>query len=77
MIRRIFKKPTQIHRHHADVERLQRVMLQNGYEADYDDAANIWEEYSDSFAAGWLYLPKDDDELWEIIEDMVQRIADL
>lgn len=64
-----------MHRHHNDVERLQRVILHNGYESDYDDAANIWEDYSDSYAAGWLYLPDDDNELWSMIEGRVEREA--
>jgi len=75
MIRRIESKPKQLHRCHNDVIRLQAVILQNGYEADYEDAANIWEDYSDSYAAGWLGLPDDDNELWQIIEDRVEREA--
>jgi hypothetical protein len=75
MIRKIENKPMSIHRHHSDVERLQRVMLQNGYEADYDSAAGIWEDYSDDYAAGWLGMPEEDDELWQRIEDRVEREA--
>ena len=75
MIRKIIKEDDYIHRHHSDVERLQRVMLQNGYEADLRSAADIWEEYSDDYAAGWLGMPENDDELWETIESRVEREA--
>jgi hypothetical protein len=75
MIRKIENKPIQTHRHHSDVERLQRVMLQNGYEADYNDAANIWDDYSDAYAAGWLGMPEDDNELWDEIKNRVEDAA--
>lgn len=63
------------HRHQSDVERLQRVMLQNGYDADLPSAADIWEEYSDDYAAGWLGMPDDDIELWETIKYRVEEAA--
>jgi len=64
MIRKIIKNDDYRHRHHSDVERLQRVILINGYEADLRSAAGIWEDYSDDYAAGWLSMPEDDKELW-------------
>lgn len=73
MIRKV--KEIKPHRHHEDVERIQRVILQNGYEADYDDAAKIWDDFSDSYSAGWLGLPDDDKELWQIIKDIVEKEA--
>jgi hypothetical protein len=75
MIRKIIKEDDYRHRHHSDVERLQRVMLQNGYEADLRSAAGIWEDYSDDYAAGWLGMPDDDEELWQTIEHRVEREA--
>lgn len=76
MIRKNNKRlPTQLHRWHGDVIRLQQVMYENGYDADYDDAANIWEEYSDDLAAGWIGLPEEDGELWELIEHRVKRAS--
>ena len=38
----------------------------------YEDAAEIWEDYSDSYAAGWLILPKDDNELWQTIKHKIE-----
>lgn len=51
------------HRHLEDVKRMQRVLQANGYHADLDDCARLWDDYSDMYAAGWLGLPSDDDEL--------------
>lgn len=63
------------HRHYADVVRIKQVLLKNGYDADLPSCANIWDEYSDSYAAGWLGLPKDDDELWQAIQWRVEKMA--
>jgi len=75
MIRKIFSETNFDHRHLQDVLRLQRVMLENGYEADLLSAAQIWEDYSDDMCAGWIFLPDDDDELWQEIEWRVEQEA--
>ena len=75
MIRKIFNESNFDHRHLQDVLRLQRVMLENGYEADLPSAAQIWEDYSDDRRAGWLYLPDDDSELWQEIKHRVEQEA--
>ena len=72
MIRKIRYEENYQHRHQSDVERLQRVMLAHGYDADLPSAADIWEDYSDSYAAGWLGMPDDDNKLWQIIQLMVE-----
>lgn len=68
-------KKTFNHRHKEDIIRIKQIMLNNGYEADLSDAAELWEDYSDSLAAGWINLPKDDDELWSIIKYDVEDKA--
>ena len=73
MIRKIRYEDNYQHRHQSDVERLQRVMLANGYDADLQSAAGIWEEYSDDYAAGWMGMPDDDNELWQIIQLRVEE----
>ena len=70
------------HRHQSDVERIQLVLLKNGHMVDLKAAAGIWEKYSDSFAAGWLSVPVDEDELWQEIKYRVEKkesddVADL
>ena len=77
MIRKIIKEDDYRHRHHYDVVRLQTVMRLNGYEADLRSAAGIWEEISDTFAAGWMGLPKDDEDLWEAIRVQVEAQSKL
>lgn len=63
------------HRHHSDVERLRRVILENGYEVNLTSAASIWGNYSEDLAAGWMGLPEDDSELWSIIKNKVKQRA--
>lgn len=67
MIKKIRIQDKFEHRHIDDVKRIQVVLLKNGYDADLQSCASIWEDYSDSYAAGWLGLPESDDELFTII----------
>lgn len=75
MIKKIKQNKAYQHRHQSDVERIQQVCMRNGYEADLEDCAGIWDDYSDMYAAGWLGLPDDNDELWQIIEQYVKEKA--
>lgn len=63
------------HRHQHDIERMQRVCRVNGYDAGLKDLAEIWDEYSYMFSAGWLGLPSSDDELWQILESKIQSFG--
>jgi len=56
-----------------DIIRMQRLLAENGYSSDASDCDKLWREYSDSMAAGWLYLPETDDELWSIIWPYVEK----
>lgn len=52
-----------------DVDRLVRVAADRGYDLSRSDAVWVWEDYSDSYAAGWLGMKDyEDDEIWSIIE---------
>lgn len=44
-----------------DVERICRVAADYGYHMEPEDAREAWLAYSGSCAAGWLFLPEDDD----------------
>ena len=57
------------HRHINDVKRIQKVLLDNKYSISLKDAAGLWEEYSEMFAAGWLGLPDSDVRLFEYLKD--------
>lgn len=67
-ITRINNNKSYTHRHIGDVERIQRVLLDNGYSSLLEDCGNLWDNYSDDYCAGWLNLPEDDDDLWDILK---------
>lgn len=78
----IFKKKSTpdsnfTHRHLHDVERIQQVCEQNGYEADLEACAFLWDEYSDSMCAGWLGLPDDNEELWIEIQQQARLLSNM
>ena len=47
-----------------DCERIVEVFEKRGYSISITDAQTIWEDYSNSMAAGWLMLPADDNDLF-------------
>lgn len=59
------------HRWLEDVERIQKVLLENGYSSPLSDCSGLWNDYSGSMCAGWLGLPEDDKDLWEILKDFI------
>lgn len=67
-------KPEFIDREMADLERIALVLAQQGYVSTPEQCQLLWEMYSDSLCAGWLFLPESDEDLFEavrcfIIED--------
>jgi len=53
--------------HPSDIERIIRVCATNGFLITARDAQEAWSQYSDNFAASWLMLPEDNEELVAII----------
>lgn len=51
----------------ADVARIRQVALVHGVTLDEEQAESVWDDYSDSMAAGWLALPDSDDDLWSTV----------
>ena len=51
-----------------DVTRIQNVLAATGRYASRAECEYLWEKYSDSLAAGWIYLPDTDEELLNCIE---------
>ena len=47
-----------------DCKRIKKVFADKGYDITVDQAENLWSKYSDSMCAGWLFLPKDDEEIF-------------
>lgn len=54
-------------RYPADVDRIRQVALRHGVTLDAEQAESVWDDYSDSMAAGWLGLPDSDDDLWSTV----------
>jgi hypothetical protein len=77
MIRRIENNTEEIyeHRHLGDVQRIQRILRDKGYIATLKDCAGLWEEYSDSLAAGWIFLDEQDWDVWCCIRYKVEELA--
>lgn len=51
----------------SDIERIVKVAFSHGVVLTLGQAERVWEEYSESSCASWLFLPDSDDELWRII----------
>jgi len=54
-----------------DVLRLKSVVASHGYDYTDEEVIELWENHSDTVCAGWLYLPRDDEQLWEIIKSYI------
>lgn len=52
-----------------DVRRILRVALDHGIVASALEAEKAWEDYSDLMCASWMFLPKDDAELWACLPE--------
>jgi len=50
-----------------DSIRIAAVAYEHSIVLTLKQAEKVWQIYSDSMAAGWMLLPKTDEELWEII----------
>ncbi len=76
MIRKIKNNSRLVNRLNYDVLRIQQVLLQNNYESNYEDAANLWYDHSNTRASAWLQLPNNDNDLWEVIKEQVELNAE-
>jgi hypothetical protein len=53
---------------HEDTIRIQRLLIDKGYYAENSQCRRLWELYSENeYAAGWIGLPKTDEELYDCI----------
>lgn len=60
-------------RYRADCLVIQQVLLNHGYTSDIQDCYELWSDYSDRYAAGWINLPDKDDEIWSCISFSVEQ----
>ena len=61
-----------LHEYTEDIKRIQSLAQEKGYLLSVTDAQKAWEEYSDMYAAGWLYLPEDDESVWRSVFDFLK-----
>lgn len=59
----------------SDVDRIVNVLKDRGIDCSRHDAAWMWDQYSDSMAAGWMMLPDDDEHVYGCISYYVNLYA--
>lgn len=59
--------------HSSDVKRIVEIFEKRGFEISEEDACWAWERHSDEWAAGWLGLGNDDD---EIFNDVIEYLTE-
>ena len=64
MVRLVIKDQHRSNFYDADVTRIKKVFEDRGYEITRHDAYEAWDYYSSSMCAGWMGLPKDDQEIF-------------
>lgn len=55
-----------------DCNRIQQVLMEHGYYATIDQCEELWEMYSDEYAAGWLVLPEINIQIYDCIKDYIE-----
>jgi len=60
-----------------DVEKIVLSYKKNGIIITKKQAEEIWLEYSDTFCAGWLMLPKERDEVYNESESTATKIYNI
>ena len=59
-----------------DVRRIVEVCRARGVAGTTTDARLIWKAHSDSSAATWLFLPYDDNEIFDVMNSVSREIED-
>lgn len=60
--------------HKLDAEIIKGVLIEKGFvNAGLNDAVRLWSGFSDSYAAGWLYLPEDTEEIFRCINPHITK----
>lgn len=57
-----------------DIDRMIKVCKVQSIDLTAEEAAEIWEAYSDNFNVGWLRLPDNDKDLFYIILDYAEKL---
>ncbi len=51
----------------SDIERIKKILIKKGYNANMTNSEELWDKYSDSMCAGWMNLPEEDEEVFDCI----------
>ena len=51
-----------------DIQRIQKILIRNNYNANLEQSEKLWQQYSDSMSAAWINLPEDNDKILNCIE---------
>lgn len=62
--------------HESDCERIRNLAASFNIVMSINEAEEVWDKYSDMYAASWLHLPESDEELWSCIEDIIAKMLD-
>ena len=57
--------------HAFDNLRIIKILADRGYICDSEQAEELWGNYSDSMAAGWMNLPPEDERVFKCIEPYI------
>jgi len=60
----------------TDTKRIVKLAFEYGILLSLKEAEDIWQEYNDEMGAGWMNVPKSDNDLWLILtgrEDEIYR----
>lgn len=56
MIKLTYREKISFLPYEKDLERMKKILNDNGYDATYHSIYNAWRNYSETFSAGWLML---------------------
>jgi len=51
--------------YNRDIDRIVNIFADRGYEITRSDALKSWEMFSDSYAAGWMILDENDEDVFK------------
>jgi len=57
----------------GDCNRIQQALMEHGYYATIDQCEELWEMYSEEYAAGWLILPEGNIHIFEYIKSYIEE----
>lgn len=57
----------------CDVTRIQEAFILLGHTISAEDAKLAWEDYSDTYSAGWLYLPNGPEDIFHCLQPYIEE----